>query len=362
MFRTLSIAALAATIAFAPVVQACTGIQLVAKDGGVIAARTLEFGIDLQSNVLNIPAGTAMTGTLADGGKGISYTTKYGIGGANGAGQIAILDGINDHGLYVGLFYFPGFASYADATPENAARAMAPYEYGTWLLGNFATVEEVKANFDKVVLVPVVLAALKQVPGIHFVVHDRNGNAVAIEPTDKKLKLFDDPVGVMTNAPTFDWHMTNLRNYINLKPNDVGHIDIGKVELGQFGAGSGMHGLPGDFTPPSRFVRAVAFGACVGHRTASHPAGVPYSQRLRYSTRLGPRVRRGRDDTRIHDLDRRLRSEEPALVLQDLRRSVDPQRRSRGGAGSSGGQDSNHPDGIPAADHGRVDQLQVIKP
>jgi len=75
MFRTLSIAALAGTIAFAPVVQACTGIQLVAKDGGVIAARTLEFGIDLQSNVLNIPAGTAMTGTLADGGKGISYTT-----------------------------------------------------------------------------------------------------------------------------------------------------------------------------------------------------------------------------------------------------------------------------------------------
>ena len=82
----------------------------------------------------------------------------------------------------------------------------------------------------------------------------------------------------MTNSPTFDWHMTNLRNYINLKPNDVGHIDIGKVDLGQFGAGSGMHGLPGDFTPPSRFVRAVALlevGACVGHRTASHPAGVP---------------------------------------------------------------------------------------
>ena len=65
--------------------QACTGIQLVAKDGGVIAARTLEFGIEAQSNVLIIPAGTAMTGTLADGGKGIRYTTKYGIGGANGA-------------------------------------------------------------------------------------------------------------------------------------------------------------------------------------------------------------------------------------------------------------------------------------
>jgi choloylglycine hydrolase len=259
MFRTLPITALAAAVAFAPVAQACTGIQLVAKDGGVVAARTLEFGVDLQSNVLVIPVGTAMTGTLPNGGKGIQYTTKYGMAGANGEGLTAILDGINDQGLYVGLFYFPGSASYPGVTPETAGRAMAPWEYGAWLLGNFATVEEVKANFDKVVLAPVVLAALKQVPGVHFNVHDRNGHAVAIEPTDNKLKLFDNPLGVMTNSPTFDWHMTNLRNYINLKPNDVGHIDIGKVKLGQFGAGSGMHGLPGDFTPPSRFVRAVAF-------------------------------------------------------------------------------------------------------
>jgi choloylglycine hydrolase len=259
MFRTLSITTLAGTIAFAPMAHACTGIQLVAKDGGYVAARTLEFGVDLHSNVLVIPAGTAMTGSFPDGGTGVRYTTKYGMAGANGEGMTAILDGINDQGLYVGLFYFPGSASYPDATPENAPRAMAPWEYGAWLLGNFSNVEEVKTNFDNVVLVPVVLAALKQVPGVHFVVHDRNGHAVAIEPTGKKLKLFDNPLGVMTNAPTFDWHMTNLRNYINLTPNDAGQIEVGKVKLQQFGAGSGMHGLPGDFTPPSRFVRAVAF-------------------------------------------------------------------------------------------------------
>jgi choloylglycine hydrolase len=259
MFRHLSIAALAATIAFAPVAQACTGIQLTAKDGGVVAARTLEFGIDLQSNVLVIPAGTAFTGTLPNGGAGIRYTTKYGMVGANGADMTVIVDGINDQGLYVGLFYFPGTASYSDATAETAARGMAPWEYGTWLLGNFATVDEVRANFDKVVLTPVVLDLMKQVPGVHFVVHDRSGKAVAIEPLEKTLRLFDNPFGVMTNSPSFDWHMTNLRNYINLSPKNVGHIDVGTVKLEQFGSGSGMHGLPGDFTPPSRFVRAVAF-------------------------------------------------------------------------------------------------------
>jgi choloylglycine hydrolase len=259
MFRHLSIAALAGTIAFAPVAQACTGIQLTAKDGGVIAARTLEFGIDLHSNVLVIPAGTALTGTLPGGGAGIRYTTKYGVIGANGADKIAIVDGINERGLYVGLFYFPGTASYPDATAENAARGMAPWEYGLWLLGNFATVDEVRANFDKVVVLPVVLDLLKQVPGVHFVVHDRSGKAVTIEPLERRLKLLDNPLGVMTNSPGFDWHMTNLRNYINLSPKNVGHLEIGTIKLEQFGSGSGMHGLPGDFTPPSRFVRAVAF-------------------------------------------------------------------------------------------------------
>jgi len=259
MHRSLLAGTLAAAIAFAPFAQACTGIRLVAKDGGVVPGRTLEFGVDLRSKVLIVPAGNTLSGTLPDGGKGITYTTKYGFLGANAVGKIAILDGINDRGLYVGLFYFPGYASYADATPENAARAMAPHEYAAWLLGNFANVDEVKANFDKVVLVPTVLEAIKQVAPVHFVVHDRAGKAVVIEPVGKTLKIYDNPLGVLTNSPGFDWHMTNLRNYVNLSVTNVPPINLGGITLAQFGQGSGLRGLPGDFTPPSRFVRAVAF-------------------------------------------------------------------------------------------------------
>ena len=259
MFRSPLIAALVAALIVAPTAEACTGIRLVAKDGGVVAARSLEFGFDLHSEVLIVPAGTALTGSLPDGGKGISYKTKYGFAGANGEGLTAIIDGINDQGLYVGLFYFPGYASYADSTKENAAHAMAPHEYANWLLGNFANVEEVKANFDKVVLVPVALEEFGQPAPVHFVVHDRTGKAVVIEPLNKGLKIYDNPLGVVTNAPTFDWHMTNLRNYINLSATNVPPVDLGGITLAQFGQGSGLRGLPGDFTPPSRFVRAVAF-------------------------------------------------------------------------------------------------------
>ncbi|MBV9906631.1 MAG: linear amide C-N hydrolase, partial [Hyphomicrobiales bacterium] len=66
-----------------------------------------------------------------------------------------------------------------------------------------------------------------------------------------------------TNSPGFDWHMTNLRNYVNFSLENHPPIQLGPVKLEPFGQGSGMLGMPGDFTPPSRFVRAVAFSQSV---------------------------------------------------------------------------------------------------
>jgi choloylglycine hydrolase len=80
-----------------------------------------------------------------------------------------------------------------------------------------------------------------------------------IEPVDHTLKIYDNPLGVLTNSPSFDWHMTNLRNYINLTATNVPPVDLSGLKLAQLGQGSGLRGLPGDFTPPSRLVRAVAF-------------------------------------------------------------------------------------------------------
>jgi choloylglycine hydrolase len=128
-------------------------------------------------------------------------------------------------------------------------------EYGNWLLGNFSSVEEVKANFDKVVIVPVVVAQIKQAPPVHFVVHYRAGKSVVIEPIDGGLKIYDDPLRVMANSPTFDWHMTNLSNYINLSVLNVPPVQLSGLKLAQFGQGSGLHGFPGDYTSPLRFVR-----------------------------------------------------------------------------------------------------------
>jgi choloylglycine hydrolase len=71
--------------------------------------------------------------------------------------------------------------------------------------------------------------------------------------------MHDNPIGVLTNSPPFEWHMTNLRNYISLSPRDVPSVKIDGLTLQRLGQGSGMLGLPGDFTPVSRFVRATVF-------------------------------------------------------------------------------------------------------
>lgn len=244
-------------------VHACTGITLVATDGTVVHARTLEFAIDLHSDVIMVPRGYARVGTTPDGKPGLKWKAKYASVGANGVGMPVLFDGVNEKGLSAGLFYFPTSAQYMPYTPSDAGRTMAPWELGSWMLENFASVEEVKANIGTVVVPAVVYQGWGFAPEVHFIVSDASGKGIVIEYVGGKLNVYDNPLGVITNSPAFDWHMTNLRNYVNFSMTNVPPVKLGSVTLQPFGQGSGMLGIPGDFTPPSRFVRAVAFSQSV---------------------------------------------------------------------------------------------------
>jgi choloylglycine hydrolase len=88
---------------------------------------------------------------------------------------------------------------------------------------------------------------------------DPSGASIVVEFTGGQLKIHDNDLGVITNAPNYDWHLINLRNYINLSAVELPSKKIVDLDFTALGGGSGMIGLPGDFTPPSRFVRAVAW-------------------------------------------------------------------------------------------------------
>lgn len=237
---------------------ACTGIRLNQKDGSIVYARTLEFGFYLDSDVIVIPRNYELIGSTSSGNPGVKWNSKYAVVGTNGGKQTIIVDGVNEKGLAGGLFYFPGYADYQPVAKEEENKSLAPTEILMWILTNFENVDEVKKGLETVRVGNVKNSIMKVIPPAHFIIHD-NKKSIVVEYVNGELKIHDNPIGIITNSPAFDWHLTNLKNYVNLTATNVPQIDLDGVEFAQFGQGSGMLGLPGDFTPPSRFVRATFF-------------------------------------------------------------------------------------------------------
>ncbi|MGI9508367.1 MAG: linear amide C-N hydrolase [Geminicoccaceae bacterium] len=240
---------------------ACTGIMLTGKDSTIVRARTVEWGpFNLQPALDIVPRGYAYeAGEMPDGQAGATWTGKYGVVGNSMLGHSTAGDGINEAGLTAGLFYLPGFTEYNEYIPEEAGKSIAGIHLAGYVLSNFETVDEVRQGLAKVNVVGVIEPKLGFAFPLHMLVADRFGGSIVVEYIDGDLTIFDAPLGTITNSPTYDWHLTNLSNYINLSAISVPERTVGGLELKPLGAGSGMIGLPGDFTPPSRFVRAVAF-------------------------------------------------------------------------------------------------------
>ncbi len=259
ILKTLMAFAIACFFIASPAL-ACTNIRLIAEDGSVIHARTMEFAIDIHSKVLIVPRGYGRVGLTPTGAPGMKWNAKYASIGMNGVGEPYLFDGVNEKGLSAALLYFPNYAGYMPYTAADAGKTLAPWQLGSYILENFSTVAEVKANIGKVVVPEVVFAGWGFTPGVHYEIDDQTGHSIVIEYVGGKLVVYENPLGVLTNSPSFDWQMTNLHNYVNFSMTNVPPIKLsGGVTLTPFGQGSGMLGIPGDFTPPSRFVRAVAF-------------------------------------------------------------------------------------------------------
>ncbi len=240
--------------------QACTGVCLISDDGGVVYGRSMEWGaFDLNSRVAIIPRGYTFTGLTPNGYNGKIYQSKYGVVGLDMLHKDLIADGMNEEGLVIGIFYHPGFAEYPDFNVTQIKNTISAQELTNFILTQFATIDEVKSGIQPLKVVGVVEEKLGIPIEAHWMVTDKSGESIVIEYTKGELVIHDAPLGVITNAPNYDWHMTNLRNHINLSMYSLPNKEIANESFAPIGAGSGMIGLPGDNTPPSRFVRAVAW-------------------------------------------------------------------------------------------------------
>ena len=264
MFKKITAITLAFLI-FCTSVYPCTGITLKSSDGGFVVARTVEWALnDAQHNkILVVPRNKQFIGQTPDGYNGMKWKGNYGFVTLTAYGQPYGPDGLNEEGLYVGVYYLPDFAEYAIYDSKKAENSMSVGDLMQWMLSSFKTVDEIIANLKSVIVVNV---DNKEFGGaalpFHFKIVDPSGNSKIIEIVNKgEVKVYDPYIGVVTNSPTYDWHLINQRNYLNLSTSPNKPMNFEGYNLKPLGGGSGLMGLPGDFTPPSRFVRAAAFTA-----------------------------------------------------------------------------------------------------
>ena len=254
--RTLTVASVLLFFNFP--INACTDFKLTAKDGTLLITRSMEFGQDLQSNLRSSPRGRLFSTTTPNGKPGLTWTSTYGYIYVDGFNVDASFDGMNEAGLTFEYLYLPGETQY-QTIPNGKDAQVVPYVlFGDWVLGNFKTIDEVKQALNHIYVSTLIIPQLgNAVLPAHASIYDSSGKGIVVEFYNNKINIYDN-IGVMTNSPKYDWHLSNLRNYVNLSANNPTPITQNGIVYTGTGQGSGAIGLPGDASPPSRFVK-IAF-------------------------------------------------------------------------------------------------------
>ncbi|MDP1836416.1 MAG: choloylglycine hydrolase family protein [Chlamydiales bacterium] len=262
MFRRLQAIALAASacaLSFSTYSEGCTDFIINAEDKTQVVGRSLEFGQVLPTTVIVVPKGKSFQSTAPNNKQGMKWSSKYAYASLNIFDGKIPMDGLNEKGLSVGALWFPD-GKYADVSKAAPNTVVAYTDLVSWLLGNFSTVAEVKTALSKVNLYTFPLPEMGgAIAPLHLAIHDASGKSLVVEFVDGETKIHDNDVGVLTNSPDFPWHRTNLRNFINLSAIGAKAVSIDGTVLQPTGQGSGLLGIPGDWTPPSRFVRTAIF-------------------------------------------------------------------------------------------------------
>ncbi|MBI5248923.1 MAG: choloylglycine hydrolase family protein [Desulfomonile tiedjei] len=254
--KLLSFAALIILMVCVTESYSCMSFRVTAKDGNIMIGRTMEFGVDSQWKLAVVPRNMQFTSPAPGGKNGLTWKNKHGYVAVVGWGMDTMVsDGLNEAGLsFGGLWYEPG-VKYQDVAPGEESRALAQTMSGAWILGNFSTVDELKQAVTEIKVFGYVVPALHMSPPAHGIIYDANGKCVVMEFGDGKVNLYDNPLGILTNAPDFPWHVNHLRQFIGMSDENPKARDMAGVKLIPTGHGAGMIGLPGDLTPPSRFIR-----------------------------------------------------------------------------------------------------------
>lgn len=163
-------------------------------------------------------------------------------------------DATNEKGLSMAGLNFPSNAEYL---PKKQGKDnITPFEFIPWILGQCATVGEAREKLKNLNLLCEDFSKELKLSPLHWMISDRD-ESIVVEPLKDGLKIYDNPVGVMTNNPTFDFHMLNLANFMGITREEPTSRFSENLKLKPYSRGMGAIGLPGDLSSASRFVKAA---------------------------------------------------------------------------------------------------------
>lgn len=164
-------------------------------------------------------------------------------------------EAVNEKGLGMAGLMFDGNAFYPDTLDNNKSN-VSPFEFIPWIVGKCSTVDEAKKLLAATHITNIPFSEKIPLTPLHWHIADRN-SSIVVESVKEGLKIYDNPVGVMTNNPQFGYQLENLGNYLNLTVGVPQNIFSEKAGVKPFSNGLGSFGLPGDYSSPSRFVKTA---------------------------------------------------------------------------------------------------------
>lgn len=186
-------------------------------------------------------------------GKLESHYAMIGMAYVSG-GYPLYYDATNEKGLSIAGLNFPGNADYKPFCPGRDN--VTPFELIPWILGQCATVAEAEALLARINLLNEQFSPELPLSPLHWIISDAE-RSITLESVKSGIKIYDNPVGVLTNNPPFDYHLFHLSNFMGLTRSDPASTFAPALELKPYSRGMGAIGLPGDASSASRFVRAA---------------------------------------------------------------------------------------------------------
>lgn len=227
----------------------CTCINFKTRDH--YFGRTLDLDYNFNEKIVVTPRNYNFNLKI-----GKIFNTKYAfIGIASVVDNYPLYaEATNEMGLSIAGLEFPENAYYQKVKKEKIN--ITPFELPAWILGNFSTIKELKTVINNLNIIDIPFSKEVALTPLHWMISDKE-ECIVLESTKEGLKVYSNPIGVLTNNPPFSYHLTNINNYINLTPDITDNRFSSKVKLHTYGLGMGAIGLPGDNSPASRFVRAA---------------------------------------------------------------------------------------------------------